>query len=326
MKFRLVKISGYTEAILALRMSTSKFYDWKKAQKIRDMEYCLTDKLGGLATKDAYTRKLVSLVDHPEGLHVVHRGGKGELSGDYERDVQEFKRLLGLTMDTAMGKFKHHTLMKYIDISFVTEGLHRGGQDDLDAHAMGFQNRITRQSTRLGTFDSQDISEWYRGKIATFDEVIEGIEELTKEQILPDEVMQGEEKFIRTPFGYVHERYANMSPESGLYKDVLRGLMNLATPSNGIWKINLFDLRHVYASRSKIRTKANPELKDGIEQLADQVEEHVITFGEHFKHTFTDSGQWVHMNLTKTITEDEYREFKRLQKQFAEQTEAAKGE
>lgn len=47
-------------------------------------------------------------------------------------------------MNNAMGEFNHHTLMKYIDIAFFTDGLHRGAQDDLDSHAIAFNNRITR--------------------------------------------------------------------------------------------------------------------------------------------------------------------------------------
>ena len=56
-----------------------------------------------------------------------------------------------------MGK-KHITVLRFIDISIMTEGLHRAGQDDVDAHARRFDNRIIRSSTRLSTFSDDEIS------------------------------------------------------------------------------------------------------------------------------------------------------------------------
>lgn len=303
MDFKLYTISGYAEAINALRMSTSKFYSWEKAQKIRDLVYCTTNREGALASEQEYKSKL------PYADFGVADDVKGQLSGDYERDVNELKRLLTLTFNNAMKDHKHHTLMKYIDISFFTHGLHRGAQDDLDSHALAFQNRITRESTRLANIQEQRISEWYQGKIVTFSEAFK---ELSMQ--MPEKIETQDGTFCLTDFGYVQERYADMSHESGLRKDVLRGLMNLATPSNGLWKINLFDLRHVYRSRSAIGTKANPELKEGIEQLAEQVQEKLIVFGEHFTEEYTSSGQWAHLNQIRTITKDEFLEYKRLKK------------
>ena len=54
----------------------------------------------------------------------------------------------------------------------MTEGMHRGGQDDIDAHARRFDNRIIRSSTRLAEFSEGEMSDYYRGKIISTDEAL----------------------------------------------------------------------------------------------------------------------------------------------------------
>lgn len=297
MEFHLYKISGYEESIMSLRMSKGKYYSWEKAQEIQELVYVVTDERGFIDTQYAYEGK----------LKVFSTFGK-KVTGEYDKDVAEFKRLLGLTMDNAMGHHTHHTLAKYIDISFFTEGLHRGAQDDLDAHAIAFNNRITRFSTRLATIDDVSVSEWYEDKVIPFDtafKLIGGMEGL------PCEIEHNGDIFSRTPFGYVHEKYASMHHEASIRKDVVRGLMPLGMPSNAIWKTDLFNLRYIYKMRGKL-TKANPELKEGIEQLADQIEENLPVFGPYFRKVFTDSNQWEHVHDVKTITKEEWKEYQSL--------------
>ena len=48
---------------------------------------------------------------------------------------------------------KHTTLLRFIDFTFLVEGMHRAGQDDWDSHAKRFANRIVRLSTRYSKFD-----------------------------------------------------------------------------------------------------------------------------------------------------------------------------
>ena len=114
MNFHLYKVSGYEEAIMALRMSHGKFYSWEKAQHIQDLVYAVTDKMGRLASEHEYRHKLAMLGLEEATLHSPHP----KITGSYMEDVKEFKRLLGLTMNNAMGEFDHHTLMKYIDITY----------------------------------------------------------------------------------------------------------------------------------------------------------------------------------------------------------------
>lgn len=321
MKFQLYKVSGYEEAINSLRMSMGKFYSWEKAQQIQDLVYAVTNKQGFLATNQEYRHNIRSLgVDTANANHA-------KITGKYDDDVAEFKRLLGLTKNNAMGKQDHHTLMKYIDISFITEDLHRGAMDDLDAHAMGFNNRITRFSTRLAEISEQKVSEWYQDKIIPFYDIVQQLNETCETQILPQlvEIVDGKiyypsdpfttekkgEFFKLTPFGYVHEKYATVPAKNGLAKDVQRGLMSLGTPSCALWKSDIFNMRYIYFRRSKL-TKAAPELKLGMEQLADQIELNVPVFGEHFRMEYTDSGKWEHLNKTRKITGEEWEEFKKF--------------
>jgi hypothetical protein len=294
MEFKLFKVSGYEEAIMSLRMSKGKFYSWETALDVQRLVYALTDQQGFLAGEEEYDNKLQILAGLP-----------GKLTGNYEADVAEFERLLGLTFNNAMGQFKHHTLMKYIDVSFFTEGLHRGAQDDLDAHAIAFNNRITRFSTRLAEIDDNQLSDWYQGKIIPLYEAIEYFENVE----LPKKITSYGETFILTPFGYVLEKYAQVPAKNGLAKDVQRGGMLLGMESNAIWKTDLFNLRYVYKMRSKL-TKANPELKVGMEQLADQIEKYIPVFGPYFRQELTDSGSWEHMNKVKTITAEEFQQYK----------------
>jgi hypothetical protein len=301
MEFKLYKVSGYEEAINSLRMSKGKYYSWEMAEAIQQLTYAVTDHQGKIVTAQQYNLALFAL----ESAGVDIEGHK-KITGIYGKDVDEFKRLLQLTFNNAMGEFKHHTLMKYIDISFFTEGLHRGAQDDLDAHAIAFNNRITRYSTRLAEIDQNLLSDWYKDKIIPFSET-------PFYSDMPNEIYGENGKFIKTPFGWVIEKYAQVPAKNGLAKDVQRGGMLIGMASNAIWKTDLFNLRYVYKMRSKL-TKANPELKLGMEQLADQIEKHIPVFGPYYRKELTDSGSWEHMNKVKTITSEEYQEFLKLRK------------
>lgn len=305
MKFKLYKVSGYEEAINSLRMSKGKFYSWEKAQEIQLLVWLVTDRQGFIETERGYTYKLNSLMSS-EVLD------SKKITGNYSDDVAEFKRLLQLTFDNAMGQQKHHTLMKYIDVTFITEGLHRGAQDDLDAHAIAFNNRITRYSTRLAEIEDNNLSEWYEGKVIPFHDIFSHLE---IEDQLPDVLgMADMGTFRYTPFGYVAEKYAQVPAKNGLAKDVQRGLMPLGMASNALWKTDIFNLRYVYKMRSKL-TKANPELKEGMEQLADQIEKSVPVFGPYFRKEYTSTGNWEHVNKVKTVTSNEFDAFKKWQNQ-----------
>lgn len=306
MKFHLYKISGYEEAIMSLRMSKGKHFSLEIAQQIQDLVYVLTDKQGFISPEKDYRAKCIALSIYDfEGISMHPK-----IKGEYEKDLAEFERLLGLTFNNAMKDFKHHTLMKYIDVSFITDDLHRGAQDDLDSHAIAFNNRITRFSTRLAEIDKQDVSEWYSDKVIPFSQT-------PFYGDMPEKIDNEDGTFVKTPFGWVLEKYAQVPAKNGLAKDVQRGLMALGTPGPAMWKTDFFNLRYVYKMRSKL-TKASPELKIGMEELADQIEKNVPVFGPYFRREYTDSGVWEHQNKVRTVSNDEYTEFKKWKKEAAQ--------
>ena len=164
-----------------------------------------------------------------------------------------------LSMLLRMGK-RHITVLRYLDITIMTEGLHRAGQDDVDAHARRFDNRIIRNSTRLATFDDGEMSDYYKDKVLTDGQAckILGFE-------LPNEIDHNGKTYVKSTNGYVLKEYENN-------KDVKRGLYMLGIPSNFISKINLCEWGHVFKERCD-GGGANPEVKEWAEQVMKQITE-----------------------------------------------------
>lgn len=162
-----------------------------------------------------------------------------------------------LTMLLKMGR-KHITVLRYIDISIMTEGLHRAGQDDVDAHARRFDNRIIRSSTRLAEYSDDEMSDYYRGKIITTDKALEILN-----IDIPETLDFMGRTYYKSPNGYVKEEFKNN-------KDVKRGLYMLSIPSNFISKINLCEWGHVFKERNA-GGGANPEVKEWAEEVMEQI-------------------------------------------------------
>ena len=150
---------------------------------------------------------------------------------------------------------KHTTMLRFIDMSFTVEGLHRGAQDDFDAHAKRLDNRIVRSSTRLATFDIEK-SDFYENKILTYDELFSelGID-------MPDKINHNGIEYVRTTNGYIDVQYEND-------KDVKRGLYMLSIPSNFIFKCNFTEWAHIVKERD-CNSHAAPELRVMVEQICD---------------------------------------------------------
>lgn len=152
---------------------------------------------------------------------------------------------------------KHITMLRFIDMSFTVEGLHRGAQDDFDAHAKRLDNRIVRSSTRLATFGTEK-SDFYKDKILTTDEVLKKLY-----MDLPDRLTFNNINYVKTENGYVDERFAND-------KDVLRGLYMLSIPSNFIFKCNFTEWAHIVKERD-CNSHAAPELREMVELICKQL-------------------------------------------------------
>lgn len=149
----------------------------------------------------------------------------------------------------------HITMLRFIDFSITVEGLHRGGQDDWDAHAARYNNRIIRSSTRLAEF-GYELSAYYEDKIIPTDIALASLG-ITA----PDELVHDGVKYVKTCNGYIREDMKD-NP------DVKRGLYMLSIPSNFIFKVNLTEWAHVYKERCN-KGHANPEVKECCEAIAD---------------------------------------------------------
>lgn len=172
----------------------------------------------------------------------------------------------------------HTTILRYIDFSFTFDGLHRGAQDDLDAHAHRFNNRIIRRSTRLSSFDGA-VSDYYKNTILSLNDALYIIS-AEYDISIPDTLTVNGDTYIRDTNGYVNKTYIDAHPDEE--QDVRRGLYNLAIPSSCIVKCDLFEYSHVYKMRNK-SSHAHPELRDGIESLTSQLAEAFYMFDDEFR-------------------------------------------
>lgn len=170
-------------------------------------------------------------------------------------DKEQFSKWLNMLLK--MGK-RHITVLRFIDITIMTEGIHRAGQDDIDAHAMRFNNRIIRSSTRLATFADGEISDFYKDKVLTDGQACKSLG-----YELPNKIEYEGKTYVKSTNGYVLKEYENN-------KDVKRGLYMLGIPSNFISKINLCEWAHVFKERNE-NGGANPEVKEWAEDVMHQI-------------------------------------------------------
>lgn len=190
---------------------------------------------------------------------VLHQNGSlrehtDELQDEFEEFHDWLKKLI-------KWGWKHTTMLRFIDFTITVEGLHRAGQDDWDAHAKRFDNRIIRNSTRTKFSDFHyEMSAYYEGKVLPTDLAAKELN-----IILPETMTYNGNTYIKTVNGYILEEYKD-NP------DVKRGLYMLSIPSNFIFKVNLTEWAHVYKLR-KSGGHANPEVCQCCEMIADQLEE-----------------------------------------------------
>ena len=165
--------------------------------------------------------------------------------------------------------WKHITMLDFITLSVTVEGLHRAGQDDWDAHAYRFNNRIIRSSTRLSDFGENEMSDFYKDKIIPTEIALGmlGIE-------TPQTIEKDGQTFVLAEGGYIREDLKDN-------RDAKRGLYRMCIPSNFIFKINLAQWAHVYKMRNKDGS-ANPEVKEVAERIQDEVERVLPWFDRDF--------------------------------------------
>jgi len=167
-------------------------------------------------------------------------------------------------------------------------GLHRAGQDDLDSHSMRMNNRIVRSSSRLTTKGSTELSDWYKDKVIPFNAIV------NDGTVAPEHITRDGCVFVKTSSGYVREDLLED-------KDTLRGLYPLGMASDCIFKVTLHDMRHIYMRRNKY-THASPELQEGIEMLADQIEEALpCDLGKLIRNDYCHDGKLHHIMKIKKV-------------------------
>lgn len=180
---------------------------------------------------------------------------RGVLKNTTGLEAEKFKKWMDML---AKWGWKHTTLLRYVDFSISVEGMHRGGQDDWDAHAKRFNNRILRSSTRLASF-GYEMSDWYKGKIMPTDQALS---HLNIE--IPNKIEVEGKTYVKAINGYIQEDLADK-------QDVKRGLYMLSIPSNFIFKVDICEWAHVYKERNAKGT-AHPEVKECCEAIADLLE------------------------------------------------------
>lgn len=165
--------------------------------------------------------------------------------------------------------WKHTTMLDFVTISVTVEGIHRAGQDDWDAHAKRFDNRIIRSSTRLADFSEGEMSDYYKDKIIPLGVALGylGID-------VPEKFKKDNVTYVRSANGYIQEDLKDN-------RDVKRGLYMESIPSNFIFKCNMAQWAHVYRMRNESGT-ANPEVKQLAEAIQDQIEEQMPWFNREF--------------------------------------------
>lgn len=187
---------------------------------------------------------------------------------DWERDGKIVERTDKRIESFCKYAWMHTTMLDFVTISATVEGIHRAGQDDWDAHACRFNNRIIRASTRLADFEEGEMSDFYKDKIVPLGVVADSILKL------PDKMLINGKEYVRTVNGYILEELEND-------RDVKRGLYMESIPSNFIFKVNMAQWAHVYRLRNKNGT-ANPEVKHLAEMLQDEIEKQMPWFDREF--------------------------------------------
>lgn len=221
------KITGYEDAIASMFFSKQRMDPEFYKEITRVVEYC--------TERNGQVKKL-----------------NPEIDADMKQFTDWMNKLCGWG-------WQHITLLKFVDISSCVYGLHRAGQDDWDAHAERYDNRIIRNSTRMSAFDGA-VSTYYEDKIMSTDKAL-----ATLKIEVPDEIELDGVKYVKTLNGYIREDMKDV-------QDVKRGLYMLSIPSSFIFKVNVTQYAHVYKERNK-DGHAHPEVKETAERLADILED-----------------------------------------------------
>lgn len=211
-------------------------------------------------SKRTITREFEEDVRYTTYLTTNHNPKNGAIGSFCETQDTENWEKMKIWLTKLMKWCPHHiTMGRYLDFSFTVYGMHRAGQDDWDAHAKRYNNRIIRSSTRLADYKEGEMSDYYKGKIIPTDVALTALG-----IIAPDEIEYEGNTYVKGVNGYILKGMENN-------KDVKRGLYMLSIPSNFIFKCDMTEFAHVYKERNADGT-ANPEVKQACEMMVDKLE------------------------------------------------------
>ena len=228
-----------------------------------------------------YLNEITGMADAMISMYMSKRSWTPELDDQIRADWSEYYD--ALRPDTEMCErtvkridsflkysWIHTTMLDFVTISATVEGIHRAGQDDWDAHACRFNNRIIRASTRLADFKEGEMSDFYKGKIVPSDIAIKKFFGMS----FPDKVTHEGVEYVKAVNGYIRKDLKDD-------RDVKRGLYMESIPSTFIFKCNMAQWAHVYRLRNKNST-ANPEVKELAEMLQNEIEKQMPWFDREF--------------------------------------------
>lgn len=205
-------------------------------------------------------RRICNLANEPNGKFRENNNGISK------EDAEQYEKWIKSLCTWGQ---KHITMLRFIDISCTVYGLHRAGQDDWDAHACRFNNRIVRTSSRIKNIKDenklQNLSDYYADKVLTTDAVLDLLD-----IEMPKTIEHDGKTYVRSFNGYIIEGMENN-------QDIKRGLYNLGFPSDFVFKVNLTEFAHVYKERNA-NSGANPEVKQCCEMITDEIEKFQPSF------------------------------------------------
>lgn len=194
-------------------------------------------------------------------------GGEPDNEEEWQKSRKETANRIKAFLKYA---WMHTTMLDFITVSATVQGIHRAGQDDWDAHACRFNNRIIRASTRLADFSEGEMSDFYKGKIMPTDIALKEV----FNTVLPENFEKDGQEYVKVPNGYVVKGME-------YNRDIKRGLYMESIPSNFIFKVNMAQWAHVYRLRKKGGT-TNPEVQQLAEMLQDEIEKDMPWFNREF--------------------------------------------
>lgn len=252
-----ITITGYDDMVRSMYMSNKK-YNEEIEQQITNGEFArkiFTDPNISSIFKDSSCVKYIN-----------------QYTEDYEWYRKRIESAIKLACGSLYAKTKedgsilpeqiqqcHSTIGRFLDICCVVDGLHRGATDDFDAHAKRLDSRIIRMSTRTNSPDKLELSDWYKGKILTMNE----LDDDDVYFVLPDEIEKSGVVYKRTKYCYVREDLVKDC-------DVLRGGTPLGISNLFIFKCNITEWAHIVKLR-KPGTHAAPELQEMIQMINDEI-------------------------------------------------------